>query len=91
MHGAGAATAAAMAQAIKASGAVVHVEPAKFLRLVQRGRELLVVPATGGIYSTKHQYLSRDKGFVFLTKTPRSFDLPGSGEVIQAGRIRISQ
>ena len=90
MNGA-AAAAAAMAQAIKASGAIIPVQPAEFLCPVQRGREVLVVQATGGTFSTNYQCLSSDKGLVFFTKSPRPFDLPGSCEVIHAGKIGIPQ
>jgi hypothetical protein len=46
--GTAAAAAAAIAQAIKASGAIVSVVPDEFLRIVQRQREPLVIHATGG-------------------------------------------
>ena len=56
MNGA-AAAAAAIAQAIKASGALVRIDPEGFKTLVQRSREPLVVIAEGGFFSKKFQYL----------------------------------
>ena len=86
MNGTGTAD-AAMAQAIKVSGAVVQMEPAEFPRLIQRGHEVLVVQATGGVFRTNHPYLTCYKGLAFFTKSPGPPDLPESGEVIQAGKI----
>jgi hypothetical protein len=49
--GGAAAAAAAIAQAIKASGVIVRVESEDFLGILTRQREPLVVHATGGIYA----------------------------------------
>jgi hypothetical protein len=53
--GGAAAAAAAIAQAIKASGVIVRVEPEDFLGILARQREPLVVHATGGIFSTNYR------------------------------------
>ena len=63
------AAAAAVAQAIKASGAIVRGEPEDFLRILSRQQEPLVVQATGGFFSTSYQYLSSYKGLAFYTKS----------------------
>jgi hypothetical protein len=87
---AGAAAAqAAMAQAIKASGAIVRVEPEDFLRILQRQQEPLVVQATGGFFNTSYQYLSSYKGLAFFVKSPVPLSLPSGCEVVQAQKIWI--
>jgi hypothetical protein len=52
---AGAAAAAAIAQAIKASGVLVRVDPAEFMKIVGRVPDPLVVAATGGVFSKSYQ------------------------------------
>lgn len=86
---AGAAIAAAIAKAIKASGVLVRVEPADFTNILSRIEEPLVIYKKGGFFTTKHEYLVSYKGFVFYTKTANQIDLPRSVEVIMAGRIWI--
>ena len=78
-----------MAQAIKASGAIVRVEPADFLRILQRQQEPLVVHATGGIFSTSYLYLSSYKGLAFFNKSSTPLSLPSGCEVVQAQKIWI--
>jgi hypothetical protein len=85
----GAAAAAAMAQAIKASGAVVRVEPEQFLRLVGRQEEPLVIRARGGFLAARWQYLTSFKGFIFCAKSSEPLPLPGRAEVLEAKKIWI--
>ena len=85
----GAAAAAAIAQAIKASGVLVRVEPPEFLKIVRKATDPLVVTATGGIFGRNYQYLMSYKGLAFYTKSDEPLSLPGSAEVIVAGRIWI--
>ena len=89
MAGGGAAAAAAIAQAIKASGAIVRVEPDAFLTIVERVEAPLVVHAEGGFLSTVHKYLVGYKGLVFYTQAARPLHLPGSGELVEAEKIWI--
>lgn len=86
---AGAAAAAAVAQAIKASGAIVRLEPEEFQHILQRREDQLVVHATGGLFKTNYQYLVSYKGFVFFTKSATPLYLPGGTEVVQARSIWI--
>ena len=86
---AGAAIAAAIANAIKASGAVVRVPPEDFANILSRVEKPLVIYKKGGFFTTKHQYLVSYKGFVFYTKTSNQIDLPRSVEVIIAESIWI--
>jgi hypothetical protein len=87
--GAAAAHAAAIAQAIKASGAIVRVEPEAFIKLVSRVDKPLVVTAFGGVFKRHYRYLTAYKGLVFFTKAPAPLMLPGGAEVIAAGEIWI--
>ena len=88
--GAGAAAAAAaIAQAIKAFGVIVRVEPDDFLALLYRTEQSLVVRATGGFFSTNTQYLTSYKGLAFFTKSATPVDLPPDIEVVESKKIWI--
>lgn len=87
--GAAAAAAAATANAIRASGVVVQLEPAEFLVILNRQTEPLVVHATGGFLSTNYQYLTSYKGLAFFTKSHEPLMLGKDVEVIAAGSIWI--
>lgn len=84
---AGAAAAAAIANAIKASGTIVHLTPEDFARLVRRIQAPLVVHRIGGVFSKKHEYLTSYKGLAFHAKSPDTISLPGDAEVVEAQRM----
>jgi hypothetical protein len=86
---AAAAQAVAIAQAIKASGAIVNVNPDNFLYIMSKTNRPLVVTATGGVFKTNYQYLTAYKGLVFYTKSPAPLLLPGDVELIAANKIWI--
>ena len=79
----------AVAQAIKASGAIVRVDPDIFSALLSRAEKPLVVVATGGILRTSYQYLTAYKGFVFFTKSQTALYLPRGVEIIAARKIWV--
>jgi hypothetical protein len=85
--GAEAAVAAAIAQAIKASGAIVRVEPEDFLRILARQDAPLVVWAGGRVFRSRFQYLTAYKGLVFYAKSAAPLYLPDKTETIQAKKI----
>lgn len=90
MHGAGSAgAAAAVAKAIKASGAIVHVEPNEFRKLLAQNPEGLVVHAVGGLFSRGHRYLTGYKGLVFYASDPEPISLPSRCQVVEAKKIWI--
>ncbi len=60
----------AMAEAIKASGAIVSVEPGDFEVILGKVEAPLVVIAQGGVFKTKYHYLTPYKGLIFYTRTP---------------------
>ena len=89
MAATGAAAAAAIANAIKASGVVVRVTPIDFQTILRRIEKPLVVYAEGGFFSTNYQYLVSSKGFAFFTKSSKPILLPHEIETIVARKIWI--
>jgi len=85
----GAAAAAAIANAIKASGAIVRVQPQDFLAILGRSQSPLVVIAPGGLFQGKYNYLTSYKGLAFFAKSSEPLMLGGNVEVVQAGKIWI--
>ena len=89
MAAAGAAAAAALANAIKASGVVVRVDSIDFQTILRRIEKPLVIYAEGGVFSTNYQYLVSYKGFAFFTKSSAPLLLPFGTEVIATKKIWI--
>jgi hypothetical protein len=87
MAAGGAAAAAAIVQAIKASGVVVRLDPAEFLKIAGRVPDPLVVAATGGLFTKKYRYLVGYKGLAFHTISAEPLQLPAGAEVIAAKGI----
>jgi hypothetical protein len=87
--GGGAAEYAAIANAVKASGAIVRVEPEEFLKILRKAEHPLVVVAKGGLFKANYQYLTGYKGLAFYTKSPTALILPGSAEVVASKQIWI--
>ena len=84
-----AAAAAAIANAIKASGVIVKVESAEFEKIMTKAEKPLVVCAKGGFISTNYQYLMGYKGLAFYCKSATQLTLPTSVETIIAKKIWI--
>jgi hypothetical protein len=84
-----AAHAAAIANAIKASGAIVRLEPEDFQRLVGRMEQPLVVVSRTSFFGERYQYLVGYKGLVLHTKARAPLMLPGRSEIISARTIWI--
>jgi hypothetical protein len=78
-----------VARAIKASGAIVSVNPEDFTYLLSKTTRPLVVIATGGVIKTNYQYLTAYKGLIFFTKSPMPLSLPGDAELIAANKIWV--
>jgi hypothetical protein len=78
-----------IAQAIKASGVIVQLEPNEFLKILQKERELIIVHATGGVFKSNYQYLTSYKGLAFFTKSPDPLNISSSYEVIIANKIWV--
>jgi hypothetical protein len=89
--GAAGAAAAALMQAVKASGVIVRVEPLEFLNLVGQQEAPLIVQATvlSIFFSTRYQYLTSYKGLAFYAQSSEPLDLPADTELVQAQRIWV--
>jgi hypothetical protein len=87
--GAAAAAGAAIANAIKASGVLVRVEPQEFAKILGLTKEPLIVIAKGGFFGTNYQYLMSYKGLAFFAKSSAELNLPADAEVVRANRISI--
>jgi predicted neuraminidase len=83
------AEAAAIANAIKASGAIVRVEPDDFLRIATKVNNPLIVVAEGGWMRKYYQYLTSYKGLIFFAKSPHPISLGLNAEIIRAGTIWV--
>jgi hypothetical protein len=88
-EGAGLAVAQAIANAVKASGAIVRIEPEDFQNIISRSENPLVIVASGGVFSRSYQYLTSYRGFILYTKTGTPVQLPGRAEVLQATKIWV--
>lgn len=84
-----AAGAAAIANAIKASGAIVRVSPHDFAAILEKAQEPLVVCAEGRFLSASYQYLTGYKGLVFYTKSKTPFTFSPEVELVMANKIWI--
>ncbi|HEX8162924.1 MAG TPA: hypothetical protein VF538_13725 [Pyrinomonadaceae bacterium] len=89
MAAAGAVAAAVIANATKASGVIVRVSAENFLSILGRVESPLVVHASGGVFSTRYQYLVSHKGLAFYAKTREPINLPPGTELVQAESIWI--
>jgi hypothetical protein len=83
------AAAAAAAQAIKASGAIVRVAPEEFRKLLNQNPDGLVVHAVGGLFGSRHKYLMGYKGLVFNTSAGEPISLPPRLQVVEARKIWV--
>lgn len=88
-YSSGAIVAAAIAQATKASGVIVNMDPVGFLAIVSRCEKPLVVVASGGLLHKSFRYLVGYKGLAFYTKSETELMLPGKVEVVAAKSIWI--
>ena len=86
---AAAAAHAAIANAIKASGAIVRVDADDFRKLVQQNAQGLVVHAMAGLFSRKHKYLMGYKGLAFYTSAHEPIPLPSSSQLVEAKKIWV--
>ena len=86
----GAAVAAAMAEALKAVGAIIVIEPHDFLDILKKTEKPLVVHSPSG-FMTQYKYLTSYKGLTFFTKSKEALLIPASVETITAKKISIPQ
>ena len=88
-EGAAAAHAAAVAQATKAMGPIVRIEPQEFLRLIGKQEQATIVTGVGGFWKKKNQYLTNYKGLFLFTESVEPLQLGYKVEIIAARNIWI--
>ena len=81
--------AAVSANAIKALGILVEIEPQEFERLVRKIESPLVVHAEAGMFSKKHRYLMGHKGLAFYTTSTERLSLPIPTDIVESKKITI--
>ena len=81
--------AAAIANATKASGAIVKLKPEDFQIILSKVEQPLVVMAENHFLGSSFKYLTSYKGLSFFTKSPEPLNLPGKTELIAANKIWI--
>lgn len=82
----------AIANAIKASGAIVRIEPVVFMDLLARVEEPLVIECFQRVlFSNSHTYLMSYRGFVFYAKSSIPLSIPDWCEVIRASKVWTPQ
>lgn len=89
MAGSAHAAQAAIANALKASGVVVRLEPAEWMSILKRMDAPLVVIGTGGVFKKHVQYLTSYRGLAFFTTSRDPLVLPGRAEIVSAKSISI--
>ena len=82
--------AAAIAEALKAIGPIICVEPQDFLAILEKAEKPLVVQSPSG-FMTKYKYLTSYKGLTFFTKSKDPLLIPGDVEMITAKKIVVPQ
>jgi hypothetical protein len=80
---------AAIANAIKASGAIVRLKEEDFIKVISRAENPVVIMSRGGFMKKNFDYLASYKGFIFYLRTKNEILLPGNPEVISAQQIWI--
>lgn len=80
---------AAIAKAIKASGAIVRLDAKDFMSILSRNKTPLVVVSLGGVFKKNYQYLTVYKGLIFFTKSEAPLRLPSDAEIVNADKIWI--
>lgn len=79
----------AIANAVKASGVLVQVEPEEFLKIVGLSEKPLIVYAPSKLIRTTHKYLTSYKGLAFYTKVNDPLIFKEPVEVVTAKKISI--
>ena len=86
---AGAAAAAAIANAVKAMGAIIKLTPEEFAKILARIEQPVIVQGKGGFLNRKYRYLTNYKGFFFFTQSNEPLQLPYKAEIVAASGIWV--
>jgi hypothetical protein len=87
--GGAAAAAAIIAEANKASGAIVKVEPEAFRSIVDHCEKPLIIARKSTFISTSYQYLTSYRGFIFYTRSKDPLLFKSTAEMVKTDRIWI--
>jgi len=87
--GGAAAAAIAIAEATKASGAIVRVTTEAFQSIVQRNEKPLVVASKSTFLKASYSYLTSYRGFIFFAKSDEPLFFKSSTEIVEAKKIWI--
>ncbi len=85
----GGAAAAAVANAIKASGSIVRVETSDFQRILEKQDNPLVVVSNEWAFGRWYKYLTTYKGLTFFAKATEPIHISSTCEIIEAKKIWI--
>lgn len=85
----GAAAAAAIANAVKASGSIVRVESSDFLRILEKQDDALVVVSVEWMFGQWYKYLTSYKGMTFFAKSTEPIHISSRCEIIECKKIWI--
>jgi hypothetical protein len=84
------ASAAGQANAVKAFGGVITVEPALFAQLVNKSDDSLVVVAESRFFGRRrYRYLTGHKGLVFFATSGEPLQFSSRVEILRAKRIQV--
>jgi hypothetical protein len=89
MAASAAAAHAAQVNAQKASGVIVRLEIAEWLKILERTERPLVVIGTGGVLKKHNQYLTSYRGLAFFATSKDTIVLPPRCEIVHAKKISI--
>ncbi|TET50619.1 MAG: hypothetical protein E3J64_08020 [Anaerolineales bacterium] len=87
--GSGAAAVAVIAQAIKASGAIVNLDPEGLQEIIRRQDRPLIVFAVSRFPRMRYKYLTSYKGLAFYAESRQPLALSPLCEIVEAKRIWI--
>ena len=79
--------AAAIANAIKASGVICRVEPQDFVAIVRKIDKPLVVLTGPSMFSRNFKYLTSYKGLAFFTKSAEQIQFAPGVELVNCSRM----
>ena len=86
----GAGAAVVIAEATKASGAIVHVKSRDFEAILSRLEyPLVTMVEPTGFFNNKYKYLTAYGGLFFYTQTKTAIALPPNTEIIRAKKIWV--
>lgn len=80
---------ATIANAIKACGTLVKVEPQEFLKIIGKQDQPLVVIKSAGVFSSSIKYLTSYKGLAFHCKSVTELNLPPKAELINSKKFSM--